>query len=41
MKHKSIADTILALIFMISKAGIVSAHNVNFTAKNTVAYNEF
>lgn len=41
MKHKSIATTILALGFMISNAGIVSAHNVNFTAKNTVAYNEF
>lgn len=33
MKHKSIATTILALGFMISNAGIVSAHNVNFTAK--------
>ena len=41
MKHKSIATTILALGFMISNAGIVSALNVNFTAKNTVAYNEF
>ena len=41
MKHKSIATTILALGFMISNAGIVSAHNDNFTAKNTVAYNEF
>lgn len=41
MKHKSIAATILALGFMISNARIVSAHNVNFTAKNTVAYNEF
>ena len=27
MKHKSIATTILALGFMISNAGIVSAHN--------------
>ena len=33
MKHKSIAATILALGFMISNAGIVSAHNDNFTAK--------
>lgn len=41
MKHKSIATTILALGIMISNAGIVSAHNDNFTAKNTVAYNEF
>ena len=41
MKHKSIAATILALGIMISNAGIVSAHNDNFTAKNTVAYNEF
>ena len=41
MKHKSIAATILALGIMISNAGIVSAYNDNFTAKNTVAYNEF
>ena len=41
MKHKSIAATILALGIMISNAGIVSAHNDNFTAKNTVAYHEF
>ncbi len=33
MKHKSIAATILALGIMISNAGIVSAHNDNFTAK--------
>lgn len=33
MKHKSIATTIWALGFMISNAGIVSAHNDNFIAK--------
>lgn len=33
MKHKSIATTILALGFMISNAGIVSAHNDNFITK--------
>lgn len=41
MKHKSITATILALGIIISNAGIVSAHNDNFTAKNIVAYNEF
>lgn len=33
MEHKSITATILALGIMISNAGIVSAHNDNFTAK--------
>ena len=41
MKHKSIATKILTLGFMISNAGIVSAHNVKNKEKNTVAYNEF
>ena len=41
MKHKSIAATILALGIMISNAGIVSAHNDNFTCKKYSAYNEF